>query len=163
MLDREREIVSDNRGIDHVLLTKNSTALPGYIAYRCWSGFTFCPPLSLGGIDLQQAGSALMVKNGSQRLIGTAVSGDPADNFAIIENVADGWQWIYREGDSGRDDAYQENPARPDYRRQRQRRGGGAAAAVADRAGAGGYRCYVVHGGGSKATARSNPERWPQG
>ncbi len=61
--------------------------------------FTFCPPLSLGGIDMQQAGSALMVKNGSQRLIGTAVSGDPADNFAIIENVADGWQWIYREGD----------------------------------------------------------------
>ena len=79
--------------------------------------FTFCPPLSSGGIDLQQAGSALMVKNGSQRLIGTAVSRDPADNFAIIENVADGRQWIYREGDQVGDDAYQKNPARPDYRR----------------------------------------------
>lgn len=62
-------------------------------------GFTFCPPLSMGGIDLQQTGSALTVKNDSQRLIGTAVSRDPAGNFAIIENVADGRQWIYREGD----------------------------------------------------------------
>ncbi len=41
----------------------------------------------------------MMVNDGPQRLIGTAVSRDPADNFAIIENVADGRQWIYREGD----------------------------------------------------------------
>ncbi len=103
-------------------------------------GFTFCPPLSSGGIDLQQTGSAVMVKNSSQRLIGTAVSRDPADNFAIIENVTDGQQWIYREGDRSGNDADQENPVRPDYRRQRQRRGGGATAAIADRAGSGGLR-----------------------
>ena len=62
-------------------------------------GFTFWPPLSSGGIDLQQPGSALMVNDGSQRLIGTAVSRGRADNFAVIENVTDGHQWIYREGD----------------------------------------------------------------
>ncbi len=62
-------------------------------------GFIFCPPLSSGGIDLQQASSALMVKNGSQRLIGTAVSSDPADNFAVIEDIQSRHQWIYREGD----------------------------------------------------------------
>jgi type II secretion system protein C len=62
-------------------------------------GFTVCPPLSSGGGDLEQVNSALMVKNGSQRLIGTAVSRDPVDNFAIIEDIQSSQQWIYREGD----------------------------------------------------------------
>jgi type II secretion system protein C len=60
---------------------------------------TVYPPISSGGIDLVLANSALMVKNGSQRLIGTAVTRDPADNFAIIENIKNRQQWIYREGD----------------------------------------------------------------
>jgi len=61
-------------------------------------GITVSPSLLLGRIDLEKT-SVLMVKNGSQRLIGTAVSRDPADNFAIIEDSKSRLQWIYREGD----------------------------------------------------------------
>lgn len=62
-------------------------------------GLIVHPLLSPGGIDLAQAKSALLVENGSQRLIGTAVSRrDPADNFAVIEDSRTRQQWIYREG-----------------------------------------------------------------
>jgi len=62
-------------------------------------GLIVCPSLSPGGIDLAQASSALAAKDGSQRLIGTAVSsGDPADSFAVIEDSQTRQQWIYREG-----------------------------------------------------------------
>lgn len=63
-------------------------------------GIILYPPHSSGGIDLQQPDGVLMMKNSSQRLIGTAVSrGDPADNFAVIEDMKTKRQWIYREGD----------------------------------------------------------------
>ena len=62
-------------------------------------GITLCPPLSSGGTDLGHTNRALMAKNDSQRLIGTAVSRDRADNFAIIEDMKSRRQWIYREGD----------------------------------------------------------------
>ena len=66
---------------------------------------TLSPPLLLGGEDLDGSNnstgpdSALIIKNDSQRLIGTAVSGDPLNNFAIIERNKGREQWIYREGD----------------------------------------------------------------
>ena len=69
-------------------------------------GFTLYPPFSSGGIDLQGTtgdgglASAVLDKNNSKRLIGTAVSmKDPADNFAVIEDINSKKQWIYREGD----------------------------------------------------------------
>ncbi len=68
--------------------------------------FTLYPPLSSGEIDLQgTAGDggpagALLNQNSTRRLIGTAVSiKNPADNFAVIEDITSKKQWIYREGD----------------------------------------------------------------
>lgn len=63
------------------------------------------PSLLSGAIDPKQTNSdiqsarALAPKDSSQRLIGTAVSRNPADTFAVIEDVKTRKQWIYREGD----------------------------------------------------------------
>jgi hypothetical protein len=74
------------------------------------AGFTQSPPLASAGIDPHGAAAgitgpdrALMVgQNSTQRLIGTAVSmKNPADSYAVIEDVRDGRQWIYREGEAG--------------------------------------------------------------
>jgi type II secretion system protein C len=63
-------------------------------------------PLVAGGIDDEQkttnsnSRKGLIAKDSSQRLIGTAVSKDPADTFAVIEDVKNRQQWLYREGDT---------------------------------------------------------------
>jgi type II secretion system protein C len=98
MSGRERESVGNNKGcIMYYSLKIQQFCL--VVSLSLLLGFPFCPPLSLGGIDLAQANSVLIAKNGSQRLIGTAVSSNPADNFAVIEDIRNKHQWIYREGD----------------------------------------------------------------
>jgi type II secretion system protein C len=84
--------------MDHSL--KKTQLLCLVLSLSLLPGLITSPPHSLGGeADLQQTSSAMVVKNGSQRLIGTAVSHDSTDNFAIIEDTASRRQRICREGD----------------------------------------------------------------
>jgi type II secretion system protein C len=99
MWEKERKKVGSIQGFTMYYLRKTQQ-LRLAVSLLLLLGFIVYPPLPSGGIGLAQANSALMAKNSSQRLIGTAVSiRDSADNFAVIEDIKSRQQWIYREGD----------------------------------------------------------------
>lgn len=67
--------------------------------------FAGYPPLVSAALDTERKTAAANRGGGqkvaaiSQRLIGTAVSRNPVDTFAVIEDVKNRQQWLYREGD----------------------------------------------------------------
>lgn len=64
-----------------------------------------CPSITSGGIapdgdvGAPKGPKSLVPKISSQRLIGTAVNKNPANSFAVIEDISNRQPWIFKDGD----------------------------------------------------------------